>query len=189
MPGFGSRNSSVSAGLRPASSALSFSLRSGASTTAFQAACASGFTGVAVCGAGDGAVLQATRESSNRTMRFIGIAPGLVCGRLRLAERGPDRYNGRMFSVTQELPFCYGHRLLQYPGKCGRLHGHNGLARITLRSRELDRQGMVADFDQIERSMRRYLDESFDHRLLLHREDPLVPVLRAAGEDFVAIEV
>jgi 6-pyruvoyltetrahydropterin/6-carboxytetrahydropterin synthase len=48
---------------------------------------------------------------------------------------------------------------------------------------------MVADFDQIERSMRRYLDESFDHRLLLHREDPLVPVLRAAGEDFVTVDV
>ena len=94
-----------------------------------------------------------------------------------------------MFSVTQELPFCYGHRLLQYQGKCGRLHGHNGLARITLQSRELDRQGMVADFDQIEKAMRRYLDESFDHRLLLHREDPLVPVLRAAGEEFVAVDV
>lgn len=95
----------------------------------------------------------------------------------------------RMYSVTQELPFCYGHRLLQYPGKCGRLHGHNGVARITLRAAELDRQGMVADFDQIERAMRKYLDESIDHRMLLHREDPLVPALRAAGEEFVALEV
>jgi 6-pyruvoyltetrahydropterin/6-carboxytetrahydropterin synthase len=95
----------------------------------------------------------------------------------------------RMYSVTQELAFCYGHRLLQYPGKCGRLHGHNGIARITLRSAALDGQGMVADFDLIERSMRRYLDESIDHRLLLHRQDPLVPALRAAGEEFVAVDV
>ncbi len=95
----------------------------------------------------------------------------------------------RMFSVTQELPFCYGHRLLQYPGKCGRLHGHNGVARITLQSSQLDEMGMVADFDQIERSLRAFLDESLDHRLLLHREDPLVPALRAAGEEFVAVEV
>lgn len=93
-----------------------------------------------------------------------------------------------MYSVTQELPFCYGHRLLQYPGKCGRLHGHNGVARITLRASALDRQGMVADFDQIERSMRAFLDESIDHRLLLHREDPLVPALRAASEEFVAVD-
>lgn len=94
-----------------------------------------------------------------------------------------------MYSVTQELSFCYGHRLLAYPGKCGRLHGHNGVARITLRAEALDGQGMVADFDQIERAMRQYLDESIDHRMLLHREDPLVPALRAAGEEFVAVEV
>jgi 6-pyruvoyltetrahydropterin/6-carboxytetrahydropterin synthase len=93
-----------------------------------------------------------------------------------------------MFSVTQELAFCYGHRLLDYPGKCGRLHGHNGLARITLRKEQLDAQGMVADFDAIERSMREFLDESIDHRLLLQRQDPLVPALRAAGEPFVAVD-
>jgi len=93
-----------------------------------------------------------------------------------------------MFSVTQELPFCYGHRLLQYPGKCGRLHGHNGIARVTLRLERLDAQGMVADFDAIERSLRGFLDEAIDHRLLLHSGDPLCAALRTAGEEFVAVE-
>jgi 6-pyruvoyltetrahydropterin/6-carboxytetrahydropterin synthase len=93
-----------------------------------------------------------------------------------------------VFSVTQELPFCYGHRLLEYPGKCGRLHGHNGIARVTLRSDKLDRQGMVADFDAIERSLRRFLDETLDHRLLLHRYDPLCTLLRSAGEEFAAVD-
>ena len=114
--------------------------------------------------------------------------PFASSGGHRLAEVRPDRYNGVMFSVTQELAFCYGHRLLEYPGKCGRLHGHNGVARITLRSERLDRQGMVADFDAIERAMRAYLDESIDHRLLLHRADPLAATLRAADEPFVAVE-
>ncbi|HZX94029.1 MAG TPA: 6-carboxytetrahydropterin synthase [Myxococcales bacterium] len=94
-----------------------------------------------------------------------------------------------MFSVTQELPFCYGHRLLKHPGKCGRLHGHNGLARVTLRAPTLDAQGMVADFDAIERSLRAFLDETIDHRLLLHRDDPAVAVLRSAGEPFVEVDV
>jgi 6-pyruvoyltetrahydropterin/6-carboxytetrahydropterin synthase len=93
-----------------------------------------------------------------------------------------------MFSVTQELPFCYGHRLLACAGKCGRLHGHNGVARVTLSSRALDAQGLVADFDVIERSLRAYLDETIDHRLLLHRDDPAVTALRAAGETFVALD-
>ena len=93
-----------------------------------------------------------------------------------------------MYRVTQEIPFCYGHRLLAYPGKCGRLHGHNGLLRITLSSERLDGQGMVADFDGIERALRAFLDEAIDHRLLLHRDDPIAESLRAAGEPFVAVD-
>ena len=93
-----------------------------------------------------------------------------------------------MFSVTQDLPFCYGHRLLAYQGKCGRLHGHNGVARVTLRAAALDGQGMVADFDHIERALRAFLDETIDHRLLLHRDDPVIAALQAAGEVFVAVD-
>src|ERR671929_242125 len=35
-----------------------------------------------------------------------------------------------MFRITRELHFCYGHRLLNYDGKCRHLHGHNGKAVI-----------------------------------------------------------
>jgi 6-pyruvoyltetrahydropterin/6-carboxytetrahydropterin synthase len=93
-----------------------------------------------------------------------------------------------MYQVTQELAFCYGHRLLDHPGKCGRLHGHNGVARIILRSEALDRQGMVADFDAIERSVGAFLEETLDHRMLLHRDDPVCGALRAAGEPFVSLD-
>ncbi len=37
-----------------------------------------------------------------------------------------------MFRLTQEIDFCYGHRLLNYSGKCRHLHGHNGRAVIVL---------------------------------------------------------
>ena len=36
-----------------------------------------------------------------------------------------------MYVVTRELRFCYGHRLLEYAGKCRHLHGHNGRAVLT----------------------------------------------------------
>ena len=93
-----------------------------------------------------------------------------------------------MYQVTQELPFCYGHRLLHYVGKCARLHGHNGVARIVLRREALDQQGMVVDFDAIEKSVRGFVDEQLDHRLLLHRDDPLVPALTALGEPFTKVD-
>ena len=31
-----------------------------------------------------------------------------------------------MFTVSREIEFCYGHRLLRDEGKCRHLHGHNG---------------------------------------------------------------
>ena len=43
-----------------------------------------------------------------------------------------------MYRVTREIYFCYGHRLLNYEGKCRYLHGHNGRAVITLAAPALD---------------------------------------------------
>ncbi len=31
-----------------------------------------------------------------------------------------------MFQICRKIEFCYGHRLLNYEGKCRHLHGHNG---------------------------------------------------------------
>ena len=51
-----------------------------------------------------------------------------------------------MYGVTREIPFCYGHRLLDYAWKCKYLHGHNGTAVISLEGESLDQLGMVVDF-------------------------------------------
>ena len=92
-----------------------------------------------------------------------------------------------MFQLTQELAFCYGHRLLGHPGKCARLHGHNARAFLTLRSETLDAHGMVADFDSVLRRMRSFVDEQLDHQLLLQEDDPLVPALRSLNEPLRAL--
>ena len=83
-----------------------------------------------------------------------------------------------MFRVTREIRFCYGHRLLNYDGKCRHLHGHNGRAVITLESEGLDERGMVLDFSQLKKVVGSWIDATLDHRMLLHRDDPAVPFLR-----------
>lgn len=93
-----------------------------------------------------------------------------------------------MYRVTRELTFCYGHRLLEHAGKCKYLHGHNGRILITLESERLDSQGMVVDFANLKRTVGAWIDEQFDHRLILQRCDPLVPILRSQGETFVLID-
>jgi 6-pyruvoyltetrahydropterin/6-carboxytetrahydropterin synthase len=87
-----------------------------------------------------------------------------------------------MYRVTEIVEFCYGHRLLRYQGKCAHLHGHNGRAEIVLAAASLNPQSMVADFSDIARVVKGWIDQNLDHRMLLHRDDPLVPVLRRADE-------
>lgn len=94
-----------------------------------------------------------------------------------------------MFSVTREITFCYGHRLLDYQGKCRHLHGHNGRAVITLASADLDALGMVADFSVLKRVVGGWIDEHLDHRMLLHKDDPVLGYLKAQGEPVYVTDV
>lgn len=87
-----------------------------------------------------------------------------------------------MYRVTEIVEFCYGHRLLRYKGKCAHLHGHNGRVEIELASPSLNDQSMVADFSDISRIVKEWIDQNLDHRMLLHKDDPLVPLLRKHDE-------
>jgi 6-pyruvoyltetrahydropterin/6-carboxytetrahydropterin synthase len=94
-----------------------------------------------------------------------------------------------MFRVTREIRFCYGHRLLNYDGKCRHLHGHNGRAVITLESAQLDGLGMVVDFSRIKRVVSTWINDNMDHRMILHKNDPLLAYLRQQGEPVFVLEV
>jgi 6-pyruvoyltetrahydropterin/6-carboxytetrahydropterin synthase len=94
-----------------------------------------------------------------------------------------------MFRVTREIAFCYGHRLLNYDGKCKHLHGHNGRAVITLASERLDELGMVMDFGVLKRVVGGWIDEKLDHRMLLHRDDPALAYLKSQGEPVFVMDV
>jgi 6-pyruvoyltetrahydropterin/6-carboxytetrahydropterin synthase len=93
-----------------------------------------------------------------------------------------------MFRVTREIDFCYGHRLLNYEGKCKYLHGHNGRAVIAIESKQLDERGMVLDFSDIKRVVSNWIDQNLDHRMILHRDDPARAALEQLGEPMYLID-
>jgi len=93
-----------------------------------------------------------------------------------------------MYRVTRQIDFCYGHRLLNYDGKCKNLHGHNGRAIITIESSGLDESGMVLDFSDIKRIVSQWIDEHLDHRMILQRDDPAVPLLQKLGEPLLLMD-
>ncbi len=92
-----------------------------------------------------------------------------------------------MFRVTREFNFCYGHRLLHHQGRCRHLHGHNGKVMITVEAAELDEQGMVLDFGEI-KSVGQWIDDNFDHRMILSRGDPAVDSLTQLGEPIYLLD-
>ena len=103
---------------------------------------------------------------------------------------GPTTPGGpAAYRVTKEIFFCYGHRLLNYDGKCRHLHGHNGKVVVTLQADRLDHLGMVVDFSEVKRRIGRWIDDNLDHRMLLHRDDPVIPDLVKRGELFVTLDV
>ena len=92
-----------------------------------------------------------------------------------------------MFTVTRLIHFCYGHRLLNYSGKCRHPHGHNGKIEITLARPKLDKLGMVMDFEEIKKTVQKWVDAELDHKMLLNKRDPLVAILRDLGEPVVTL--
>ena len=84
--------------------------------------------------------------------------------------------------VTKSIEFSYGHRLLDYEGKCRYLHGHNGVLEVEVQADTLDARGMVLDFNELRDAVKGWVDANLDHRMLLCRRDPAVPVLGELGE-------
>jgi len=86
-----------------------------------------------------------------------------------------------MLSVTRIFHFSAAHRLFQYDGDCGKIHGHNYEVRVKLSSHVCNGQGMVVDFKDIKKMLGAWIDEELDHSLMLHVLDPLCkePVILA----------
>jgi 6-pyruvoyltetrahydropterin/6-carboxytetrahydropterin synthase len=93
-----------------------------------------------------------------------------------------------MYLVTKRIDFCYGHRLLDYDGVCKHPHGHNAVVEVDVRTDRLDRRNMVADFSDIKRLVKGWIDRELDHKMILREDDPLVTPLEALGEPVFKLE-
>ena len=83
----------------------------------------------------------------------------------------------RYIEVEIEREISYAHRLLDHPGQCRFLHGHNGLVKVSVFG-ELDaKTGMLIDFG----TLKEIIDE-LDHRTILQKGDPLLEALQSLGE-------
>lgn len=79
-----------------------------------------------------------------------------------------------MITITRQLQFDAGHRVLGHEGKCANLHGHRYVAEIEVAPlAELDSLGRVVDFSVIKEKVGGWVDENWDHNFLFNRDDPM----------------
>ena len=93
-----------------------------------------------------------------------------------------------MHLVTKRIDFCYGHRLLDYDGICKHPHGHNAVVEVDVQTGKLDKRNMVADFSDIKRIVKGWIDRELDHKMILRHDDPLVGPLEKLGEPIYKLD-
>lgn len=87
-----------------------------------------------------------------------------------------------MNAIVCRIPFSYGHRLAGYNGRCAHLHGHNGVAEVVLERDVLDETGFVVDFGEVKMRVGRWIDENWDHALIVWEDDPVAQAVVRALE-------
>lgn len=79
--------------------------------------------------------------------------------------------------ITRRFEWDAGHRVLGHEGKCKNLHGHRYVAEITVQAPSLDDLGRVVDFGVLKEVIGGWIDEYWDHNMLMNPADPFVPIL------------
>ena len=72
-----------------------------------------------------------------------------------------------MYTISKEYHFSAAHHVpaLEDDHPCKRMHGHNYIVSIEMRSETLNEAGFVRDIKELD-TFKAYLDDNFDHRLL-----------------------
>lgn len=79
--------------------------------------------------------------------------------------------------VKRYHDICAGHRVVGHEGKCRNLHGHNYRVTFICESDDLDKVGRVIDFSEVKARLCMWLEDEWDHKMLIWENDPLSEVL------------
>lgn len=72
-----------------------------------------------------------------------------------------------MYYISKEFHFSASHQLCNLPADhpCSRLHGHNYIVILMLKSPSLDKNNFVQDYRELD-AFKKYIDDHIDHRHL-----------------------
>jgi len=78
-----------------------------------------------------------------------------------------------MITASRYHDISTGHRVYGHEGKCKYLHGHNYRVHFTCEADALDAVGRVIDFSVIKERLCMWLENNWDHKMVLWDNDPL----------------
>jgi queuosine biosynthesis protein QueD len=72
-----------------------------------------------------------------------------------------------MYKISKQFSFSASHilGLLGEGHPCARMHGHNYVITVHLKSEKLDQYGFVKDYKEL-KTVKQFIDQTFDHRHL-----------------------
>lgn len=71
-----------------------------------------------------------------------------------------------MFELKIKTRFAGAHQLTMVGQKCENLHGHNWHVEVCVEGERLNSAGVLADFGDIKKAVRRVVDGELDHKFL-----------------------
>lgn len=80
-----------------------------------------------------------------------------------------------------------GHRVVGHENKCRHLHGHNYRVHFKVGANALDSVGRVMDFSVIKSKLCMWLEDNWDHKMLIWEHDPLLPDLKQITPDDIVV--
>ena len=97
--------------------------------------------------------------------------------------------NEGVYILSKELYVEMAHRLGKgYKGKCMNVHGHSWKITINVIGSKLDSMGMLVDYKEIKEKLANEVDRLLDHKLVLQKDDPFIPLLKNDTEVFTMDE-
>lgn len=90
-------------------------------------------------------------------------------------------------TVTRHHDIAAGHRVFGHESRCAQLHGHGYRVWFTCEADELDTVGRVIDFSVIKSRLCFWLEDNWDHRLLLWEKDPWLKTVSAMDPTVVSL--
>jgi len=97
--------------------------------------------------------------------------------------------------ITKEFTFEMAHALLNYDGPCRNIHGHSYKLYVTVKGNILEEKsspklGMVMDFSDLKRIVKKYIIDYFDHSVIISSAagKPEISLVKKMFEKFYIVD-